>query len=80
MKKTLKGIVIKKKMFKTIKVLIINIVKHKIYKKFIKKKSNIYVHDNNNLCNINDYVEIEQCRPISKTKFWILKKIIKKNI
>ncbi len=80
MKKTLKGIVIKKKSFKTIKVLIIKIIKHKIYKKYIKKKNSIYVHDSNNLCNINDYIEIEQSKPISKKKSWIFKKFIKKYI
>ncbi len=78
MRKKLKGIVIKKKMFKTITVLITKVIKHKIYKKFIKRKSNIYVHDNNNLCKLNDYIEIEQCKPISKKKFWVFKKFIKK--
>ncbi len=77
MRKILKGIVIKKKMFKTITVLITKVIKHKIYKKFIKKKSKIYVHDNDNLCKVNDFIEIEQCRPISKKKFWIFKKFIK---
>ncbi len=77
MKKILKGLVIKNRMNKTIVVLIERIVKHKIYGKFVKKKTKIHVHDEHNICKVNDFIEIEQSKPISKTKFWIFKKIIK---
>ncbi len=79
MNNILKGIVYKKNSNKTLVVLIKKIIKHKIYNKYIKKNYKINVHDNNNMCKINDYIEIRKCRPISKTKFWILNKILIKS-
>ncbi len=79
-KKILKGVVINKLMNKTLVVLITRIVKHKIYGKFIKKVSKIYVHYEKDICNKNDVVEIKQCRPLSKKKCWILNKVIINNI
>ncbi|BGI51572.1 MAG: 30S ribosomal protein S17 [Buchnera aphidicola (Ceratovacuna japonica)] len=75
--KILKGLVISNKMNKTCVVLIERIIKHKVYGKFIKRHTKIKVHDENNICLIGDLVEISQCRPISKGKFWKLIKVIK---
>lgn len=74
----LKGRVISNKMQKTIVVVIERLVKHPIYGKFIKRTTKLHVHDEKNECDINDMVEIKQCRPISKNKSWILVSIIKK--
>ncbi len=75
--KILKGIVYKKSSDKTLIIIIKKLIKHKIYNKYIKRKYKIKVHDNENLCKINDYIEVKRCRPISKTKFWILNRILK---
>ncbi len=72
-----KGIVISNKMNKTIIVLITKLVKHKVYGKYIKKKSKIYVHDEYNKCKIGDIVFIKEFRPLSKNKSWILYKKVK---
>ncbi|MFI4853136.1 MAG: 30S ribosomal protein S17 [Candidatus Makana argininalis] len=74
----LKGKVISNKMNKSIIVSIERFIKHKLYGKFIKRTTKINAHDYKNYCNIGDIVEIIECRPISKTKSWILSKIIKK--
>ncbi|MGK2896888.1 MAG: 30S ribosomal protein S17 [Candidatus Makana argininalis] len=76
----LKGKVISNKMNKSIVVSIERIIKHKLYGKFIKRTTKINAHDYQNYCNIGDIVEIIECSPISKTKSWILSKIIKKNL
>ncbi|WGS66135.1 30S ribosomal protein S17 [Enterobacteriaceae bacterium ET-AT1-13] len=76
---TLKGIVTSNKMIKSIVVVIKRKIKHTIYKKFIKKTTKFYVHDENNNCNIGDLVEFKSTTPLSKKKFWILVKILKKN-
>ncbi|MFI4846967.1 MAG: 30S ribosomal protein S17 [Candidatus Makana argininalis] len=76
----LKGKVISNKMNKSIIVSIERIIKHKLYGKFIKRTTKIHAHDYKDKCNIGDIVEIIECRPISKTKSWILSKIIKKNL
>ncbi|XAJ77699.1 30S ribosomal protein S17 [Buchnera aphidicola (Ceratovacuna keduensis)] len=75
--KTLKGLVISNKMNKTCVVLIERFVKHKIYGKFIKRHTKIKIHDEKNECSIGDLIEISQCKPISKHKFWKLIKIIR---
>ncbi len=77
MNKFLQGIVIKKKMNKTVIILVTKIIKHIIYGKFIKKKYKINVHDYKNICNLNDIIEVKKCKPISKNKFWIFSKFIK---
>ncbi|MCR3755002.1 MAG: 30S ribosomal subunit protein S17 [Candidatus Westeberhardia cardiocondylae] len=70
------GKVLSNKMNKSIVVVIERIVKHIPYGKFVKKTTKIHVHDENNICNINDVVEIIACRPISKTKFWSLVRVV----
>ena len=78
--RTLKGRILSNKMQKSAVVLIERIIKHPIYKKFIKKKTKLHIHDEKNECSVGDIVEISECRPISKTKSWNLIKIIKKSI
>lgn len=76
--RTLKGTVLSSKMNKSAVVIIERIIQHPIYKKFIKKKTKLHIHDEYNKCNNGDIVEILECRPISKTKSWKLIKIVKK--
>ncbi|WMC20165.1 MAG: 30S ribosomal protein S17 [Enterobacteriaceae bacterium PSpyr] len=76
----LKGCVISNKMKKSVVVIIKRKIKHSVYKKYITLTSKFYVHDENNKCNIGDIITFKETNPISKTKFWILIKIIKKKI
>ncbi|WP_163119808.1 30S ribosomal protein S17 [Buchnera aphidicola] len=78
--RTLQGRVISNKMQKSAVVAIERFVKHAIYKKFIKRTTKIHIHDEENQCHIGDLIEIRESRPISKTKSWILVRIIKKTI
>ncbi|CAL4324201.1 30S ribosomal protein S17 [Buchnera aphidicola (Chaitophorus populicola)] len=78
--KFLQGIVVSNKMQKSIIVLVERFIKHHTYKKFVKKRTKFYVHDENNQCSIGDYVYIKECRPISKNKSWTLVNIIKSQI
>ncbi len=75
--KVIKGLVVSNKMNKTIVVLVVRYIKHRIYEKYIKKSSKIFAHDEFNKCNIGDFVEIKQCRPYSKNKSWVFLKLIK---
>lgn len=77
--RTLKGQVISDKMQKSIVVLVDRLVKHKLYGKFIKRTTKLHVHDCDNSSVVGDIVEIQECRPISKTKSWRLINIIKKS-
>ncbi len=64
------GIVISNKMDKTVTVLVERQEKHPLYKKYIRKSTKLHAHDESNVCNEGDTVQIEECRPMSKSKSW----------
>ncbi len=73
-KKTLQGTVVSTANTDTAKVAVSRYVKHAKYKKFMKKMKNFLVHDAGNTVKVGDKVTIEECKPISKTKHFIIKK------
>lgn len=78
--RTLRGRVTSNKMEKSAVVSIERFIKHSIYGKFIKRTTKLHIHDEKNECAIGDLIEIRESRPISKTKSWVLVRIIEKNI
>ena len=64
------GVVISNKMDKTVTVLVERQEKHPLYKKYIRKSTKLHAHDETNECNEGDTVQIEECRPMSKSKSW----------
>ena len=79
-KKSQFGIVVSNKMDKTIVVQIKNLVRHKLYGKYIRRHVKYMADDPDNSCNIGDQVMIEECRPLSKNKRWRLREIIQKAV
>lgn len=77
-KRTLSGRVVSDKMDKTITVLVERRVKHPLYGKVIIRSKKYHAHDENNECQIGDLVEIQECRPLSKTKAWSLVRLVEK--
>ena len=71
-KRILKGKVVSCKKDKTVVVEVIRTAKHKLYKKIIKINKRFHAHDKNNNCNIGDNVSIQESKPISKLKRWIV--------
>lgn len=71
-KRILNGKVVSCKSDKTIVVEVIRTAQHKVYKKIIKRNKRYHAHDKNNNCNIGDIVSIQESRPISKLKKWIV--------
>jgi small subunit ribosomal protein S17 len=80
MKRQLVGMVVRDKMDKTVVVQVERLVKHKLYKKYIKRRGKFAVNDKNNSCRIGDKVLITESRPLSKTKRWRLSKILEKAV
>ena len=78
LRKTRVGTVVSDKMDKTATVAIVDLVKHPLYGKIMKRTLKVHVHDENNECGVGDKVEIMETRPLSKTKRWRLVKIIEK--
>ena len=70
--RVLTGRVTSDKMDKTITVLVDRRVMHPLYKKFIRRSKKYAAHDEANLCKVGDTVRIEECRPLSKRKSWLV--------
>jgi small subunit ribosomal protein S17 len=73
--RTVTGTVVSNRMDKTITVLIERKVQHPVYGKIIRRSSKVHAHDENNDCRMGDLVTVVECRPLSKTKCWMLKSI-----
>ena len=76
LKRTLVGKVVSDKMDKTVTVLIERHVKHPLYGKIIVRTNKYHAHDENNQAKEGDVVEIQEGRPISKTKAWSVTRVI----
>ena len=71
-KRVLQGVVISNKADKTISVLVERRIMHPVYKKYIKRKKKYAAHDEKNSCKIGQIVKIQENKPISKTKKWVI--------
>lgn len=78
LKRTLTGRVVSDKMQKTVTVLVERKVKHPLYGKIITRSKKYHAHDENREFHPGDMVEIEECRPISKTKAWRVTRLLEK--
>jgi small subunit ribosomal protein S17 len=55
------------------------LVRHPKYGKYVRRRTSIHVHDEQNAAKVGDRIEIAECRPISKTKSWTLIRVIESN-
>jgi small subunit ribosomal protein S17 len=76
LKRTLIGKVVSDKMDKTVTVLIERSVKHPLYGKIITRSNKYHAHDENNTAKEGDMVEIQEGRPVSKTKAWTVTRVV----
>jgi small subunit ribosomal protein S17 len=76
-KREIQGIVVKKAGDKTATVLVERRVMHPRYHKTVKRFKKYLVHDENNQLNVGDEVVAVECRPLSKTKSFRLKNVVK---
>jgi small subunit ribosomal protein S17 len=76
LKRTLVGTVVSDKMDKTVTVLIERRVRHPLYGKIIVRSNKYHAHDEANVAKAGDTVEIQEGRPISKTKSWTVTKVV----
>lgn len=70
------GVVATDKRDKTRKVVVQYLAKHPKYGKYMKQRTVLQVHDEQNESRTGDRVEVAPCRPISKTKSWRLVRIV----
>ena len=76
--RTLVGRVVSDKRAKTVTVLVERRTAHELYGKIVAKSSKYHAHDEKGEYKMGDVVEITESRPISKTKSWVVTKLIKK--
>ena len=76
--RTLVGRVVSDKRNKTVTVLVERRVKHELYGKIIGRSRKYQAHDEQDQYNLGDTVEIAEGRPISKTKSWVVTRLVQK--
>jgi small subunit ribosomal protein S17 len=79
-KRTLKGIVKSDKADKTIVVQVTRNKKHELYHKTLAFTKKFKAHDEENNAKEGDTVLIEESRPFSKHKTWILKQVVERAV
>jgi small subunit ribosomal protein S17 len=72
------GIVISDKMDKTAVVEVERLVMDPLYGKYLKRRSRFMAHDEKNECKIGDRVRIQESRPLSRRKRWVVKAILER--
>jgi small subunit ribosomal protein S17 len=77
-RRRLTGVVVSDKMQKTIVVRVERTVRHPVYKKVMTRGKNYKAHDEANTAKEGDVVQIVENPPISKTKRWMLEKVVQK--
>lgn len=69
-RRVLSGRVVSDKMDKTVTVEVTRLVKHRKYRKYVSRRKTYKAHDENNECQENDIVVIQESRPLSRSKRW----------
>jgi len=78
-RKKLVGTVVGNRMDKTAVILVERLVRHAVYKKYLRRRAKYLAHDAGNICGIGDTVRIVECRPMSKRKRWQVVDLIEKS-
>ncbi len=76
LRKTRVGVVTSDKADKTITVEVMRRVPHPRFRKIVKKTTKLYAHDEKSEAVVGDRVLIEETKPISKSKCWVLKEVL----
>ena len=80
LKRTLVGKVVSDKRQKTVTVLVERRVKHPIYDKIVIRSSKYHAHDEKGEYKMGDLIEITESRPISKSKNWVVTRLVEKAV
>jgi small subunit ribosomal protein S17 len=76
--RSLVGKVVSDKRAKTVTVLVERRVKHELYGKIVMRSNKYHAHDEKGEYKLGDTVEITESRPISKTKSWVVTRLVEK--
>ncbi len=71
-KRILQGTVVSDKNEKTVVVKVERRFTHPLFKKTVRRSKNYKAHDEANKCKVGDLVSIQESKPISKDKRWVV--------
>ena len=71
-KRRIEGVVVSDKMDKTAVVRVERVKQHPLYRKYLRRHSRFMAHDEENEARVGDRVVIEECRPLSRNKRWLI--------
>jgi small subunit ribosomal protein S17 len=71
-------VVVSDRMHKTVIVSLERTVMHPKYKKYLRRRTRVKVHDESNQSRVGDRVMIVECRPLSRDKRWRVSKILER--
>ena|SRR5215210_280493 len=74
------GRVVSDKMDKTVVVAVDSVRRHPLYHKRMTRTSKFLAHDESNSCRPGDVVRIEESRPLSKRKRWVVREVVERGI
>lgn len=75
-RKSMVGRVVSDKMDKTVVVIVENLKRHRLYNKTIKTRKRYFAHDEESASHVGDLVRIEETRPLSKRKRWVVAEVV----
>ena len=78
LRKVLRGTVTSDKMDKTLTVVVDRLTRHPMYEKYLRRRTKVHAHDENNEGRVGDVVEVMETRPLSKLKRWRLVKVLRR--
>jgi small subunit ribosomal protein S17 len=71
------GVVVSSAMTKSVVVRVERMIKHKLYKRYLRRSAKFMAHDEGNVCKVGDTVEIVSSRPLSARKRWRVRRIVR---
>ncbi|MDR2201015.1 MAG: 30S ribosomal protein S17 [Puniceicoccales bacterium] len=77
-RKILQGVVTGRSGDKSIKVIYFYKIPHALYRKEVRRRTVLHVHDEDNRCSLGDKVEVMETRALSKMKRWRVIRVIEK--
>lgn len=77
-RKIREGVVVSDRMDKTVVVAVSRLVRHRLYRRVMRRTTRLHAHDEANACGVGDRVQVMETRPLSKSKRWRVVKIMEK--
>src|SRR5690349_17080193 len=79
-RRTKVGTVVSDKMDKTVVVAVETITRHRLYGRSLRRTKKYHAHDADNSCKLGDRVVIAEARPMSKTKRWSVREVLRHDV